>query len=137
MKRFYAVTVKPFLVVTGAGTAVAALDAFLPQWTVEEVQKLTWAPEYTLFVQHWGIMVGLMGVAMIVAAFREGWRTPILLYAAVEKAFMVYLYVKSAGQPFAQGFLLPAVMDALVVLYVVGWLGIGGARTPRLVLAPS
>lgn len=137
MKRFYAATFKPFLVVTGAGTALAALDAFLPQWTVEQVQKLAWVPEYGLFVQHWGIMVGLMGVAMIVAAFRDGWRTPVLLYAAVEKAFMVYLYVERAGQPFAQGFLLPAAMDAVVVLYVVGWLAIGGARAPRLVLTPS
>jgi hypothetical protein len=137
MRRFFELTFKPFFVVTGAGTAVAALDAFAPQWTVETVQKLAWAPEYGLFVQHWGIMVGAMGVAMIVAAFRASWRAPILLYAAVEKAFMVWLYLTHAGAPYAHGFLLPAAMDALVVLYVVGWLAVGGAREGQVAVGAA
>jgi hypothetical protein len=32
-------------------------------------------------------MVGLMGIFMVVAAFRESWRVPILLYSLIEKAF--------------------------------------------------
>ncbi len=53
------------LILGGAGTAAAGLNAFVPRFAVENVQKLEFVPEYTIFVQHWGIMVGLMGVFMI------------------------------------------------------------------------
>lgn len=132
MKRFYALTFKPFFVVTGAATAVAALDAFLPEWTVRNVQQLAFVREYGIFVQHWGIMVGLMGVFMIAAAYRPTWRAPILTYCALEKAFMVYLFLADAGAAFARPFLLPAVADALVVVYTVGWFLVGAARPEEL-----
>lgn len=46
-------TLKPVLILGGAGTALAGLDAFSPRFAVENVQKLEWVPEYTIFVQHW------------------------------------------------------------------------------------
>ena len=121
MKRFFDLTFKPFFVITGALTATAGLDALAPRWTVETVQKIAFVPDYTIFVRHWGVLVGLAGVMMIVAAFRESWRTPVLIYSAVEKALFVALCVGGAGQAYAAGFLAPAAMDAVVVLYVVGY----------------
>ena len=55
-------------------------------------------------MRHFGIMVGLMGVFMVVAAFRENWRNPILIYSGVEKAFMVYLVLVNLSQPYSQSF---------------------------------
>ena len=80
---------------------------------------MTFIPEYTIFVQHWGIMVCLMGVFMVAAAFKEAWRVPILLYGMIEKAFLVLLVVFNLGQPFASGFLAPAVMDAVITAWSV------------------
>ena len=117
MSAFIDKTTKPVLIVGGGGTALAGLDAFLPQFAVENVQNLEWVPEYTIFVQHWGMMVCLIGVFMVAAAFVESWRTPILLYALIEKAFMVFLVVTNLGQAFASGFLLPAMMDALISVW--------------------
>ena len=62
MKRFFDLTFRPFFVLTGIGTALAAFDAFWPRWTIENVQKLAFIQDYTILVQHWGIMAGLMGV---------------------------------------------------------------------------
>ena len=81
------------------------------------MQKIEWVPEYTIFVQHWGIMVCLMGVFMVAAAFKESWRVPILLYGLIEKAFMVYLVFSNIGQDFAGGFLVPATMDAVITAW--------------------
>lgn len=50
-------------------------------------------------MQHWGIMVGLMGVFMVVAAYRASGRNPILIYSGVEKAFMVYVVLVNLSQP--------------------------------------
>jgi len=119
MQKFIDVTIKPVLIVGGIGTALAGLDAFFPRFAVENVQKLEWVPEYTIFVQHWGIMVCLIGVFMVAAAFKESWRTPILLYGLIEKAFMVFLVVTNLGQAFAGGFMAPAVMDAFITVWSI------------------
>ncbi len=119
MKKFIDATTKPVLIVGGLGTALAGLDAFLPRFAVENVQKLEWVPAYTIFVQHWGIMVCLMGVFMVAAAFKESWRVPILLYSLIEKAFMVFLVASNFGQSFSGGFLLPAGMDAIITVWSI------------------
>ena len=119
MKRFFDLTFKPFFVLTGIGTASAFLYAFWPRWTAETFGKFPLVPDYTIITQHWGIMVGLMGVFMIAAAFKVEWRTPILLYSLLEKAFMVYLVVANGSHSYSQGFKAGAAMDATVVLYTI------------------
>jgi len=117
MQTFIDYTIKPFFIIAGLGTAAAGLNAFFPRFTVENVQKLEFVQEYTIFVQHWGMMVCLMGIFMVGAALRESWRVPILLYSLIEKAFMVFLVASNAHLAFSEGFYAPAVMDAIIVLY--------------------
>ena len=119
MQKIIDVTLKPVLILGGAGTALAGLNAFTPRFAVVNVQKLAWVPEYAIFVQPWGIMVCLMGVFMIGAAFVETWRTPILLYGLIEKAFMVFLVASNAGSSFAEGFYAPAGMDSAISSWTI------------------
>lgn len=128
MKRFFELTFKPFFVLTGIGTALAALDAFWPRWTVETIQKIPFIQDYTINLQHWGIMVGLMGVFMIVAAFKVEWRNPILIYSALEKTFLVYLVVANGNHPYAKGLKVPGTMDATVVLYTIVYFAVYGFK---------
>ena len=121
MKRFFDLTFKPFFVITGIGTAAAILYAFWPRWTAETAGKIPFVPDYTIITQHWGIMVGLMGVFMIVAAFKAEWRKPILIYSLFEKCFMVYLVLANGSQSYSQGFKVGAAMDATVVLYTIAY----------------
>ena len=39
----------------------------------ENRRKNPFGQDYTIITQHWGVMVGLMGVLMIVAAFKVEW----------------------------------------------------------------
>ncbi|HTV05037.1 MAG TPA: hypothetical protein VME86_06675 [Acidobacteriaceae bacterium] len=126
MKRFFDLTFKPFFVITGLGTASASLYAFWPRWAAETVGKIPFLPDYTIITQHWGIMVGLMGVFMIVAAFRVEWRNPILIYSLFEKAFAVYLFLANRSHAYAHGFKVAAVMDATVVLYTIVYFAVSG-----------
>ena len=75
-------------------------------------------------------MVGLMGVFMVVAAYRVNWRNQILIYSGVEKAFMVYVVLVNLSQPHSQGFLIGGVMDAAVVLYTIGYFAVCGFKLP-------
>ena len=119
MQKFIALTTKPVLIIGGLGTAAAGLYAFFPQFAVENIAQLEFVDNYTIFVQHWGMMVGLFGVMMVAAAFQESWRTPILLYGLIEKAFMVLLVAANFDQPFAGGFYLPAAMDAVITVWLI------------------
>lgn len=126
MKRFFDLTFKPFFVLTGIGTASASLYAFWPRWTAETVGKIPFFADYTIITQHWGIMVGLMGIFMIVVAFKVEWRKPILIYSLLEKAFMVYLVVANGSHSYSQGFKAGAAMDATVVLYTIVYFAVCG-----------
>ncbi len=117
MQGFIDKTLKPVLIIGGLGTAAAGLYAFAPQFAVENIAGIEFIQDYTIFVQHWGFTVGLVGIMMVVAAFRPAWAVPILVIATVEKAFIVYLTLVNAGQSFAEGFWLPAAMDTVLVLY--------------------
>ena len=121
MKNLIDKTIMPVLIVGGVGTAAAGLNAFAPHFAVENLQQMEFIPEYTIFVQHWGIMVCLMGVFMVAAAFKKSWRTPILLYGLLEKAFMVFLVASNAGEPFATGFYAPAAMDAFITVWSIAY----------------
>ncbi len=122
-------TLKPVLIIGGLGTALAGLDAFAPRFAVENVQNLEFIPEYTIFVQHWGIMVCLMGLFMVGAAFKKSWRTPILLYSLIEKAFMVFLVFTNLSHDFSRGFLAPAIMDAVIVLWSLAYFALPRGKT--------
>jgi hypothetical protein len=130
MRSFFELTFRPFFVIAGAGTALASLFAFWPEWAVTKIARLAFVREHTIIVQHWGILVSLTGALMIVAAFRAEWRQPILAFAAVEKAFIVYLVVRNGNQQYADGFLVAAFADAAVVLYTVAFVAVCGSRTP-------
>ena len=119
MKKFIDATIKPVLIIGGLGTAAALLYAFWPKYAVANIAKLDWVQDYSIFVQHWGIMVGLIGVFMVAAAFIESWRTPIIFYGLLEKALMVYLVVTNSSFPYAQGFYVPAAMDAFLTVYSI------------------
>ena len=64
---------------------MGGLNAFWPQWTVEKVVLIPFNQDYTIILQHWGFVLGLMGVFMIVAALRTEWRKPILIFGALRK----------------------------------------------------
>ena len=54
MQKFIDSTIKPFFIIGGIGTAAAGMNAFFPRFAVENLQKLEFVQEYTIFVQHWG-----------------------------------------------------------------------------------
>ncbi|MEL4179047.1 hypothetical protein [Roseateles sp. PN1] len=121
MQRFFDTTFRPFFLLTGAITAGAAGLLFLPAWTLKMIFQLDYVPAYTVLAQHWGAMVGLVGLAMILAALRSEWRTPILIFVGLEKACLVLLVLMNWGQPAAAGFVGGALMDVLVSLYILGY----------------
>lgn len=135
LHRFFAATFKPFFLCTGLGTALVGLYAFFPEWSIRQLAQLKYQQDYTIIVQHWGIMVGLMGLFMMGAAIVPAWRLPILVFSAIEKAFMVWLVLSHADQEFVRGFWIPAAVDATVVLYTIAYFSVVGISPRDVTLA--
>jgi hypothetical protein len=121
LESFFSRTFRPFYLLTGAGTALIGAFAFLPSWAMPNIARLPFLNEYTIIIQHWGIMVGLMGLFMMGAAILPEWRFPIALYSVLEKAFMVWLVISNARQPYVAGFWIPFAIDLMVVVYTIGY----------------
>ena len=130
MRRFFDLTFLPFFVFTGAITALGAVNAFWYKWAVEKIVLIPFNEDYTIILRHWGFMLGLMGVFMIIAAFSAAWRYPILIFCALEKAFAVYLIAVNWNRPYARGLWGAAAMDAAVVLYIFAILMVRGFTKP-------
>lgn len=122
LASFFSRTFRSFYLLTGAGTALIGAFAFLPSWAMPNIARLPFLNEYTIIIQHWGIMVGLMGLFMMGAAILPEWRFPIALYSLLEKAFMVWLVLSNARQPYVVGFWIPFAIDLTVVVYTIGYL---------------
>jgi len=54
---------------------------------------------------------------MVAAAFRPWLRFETLVFAALEKGFLLYLFVRDLGEPWAVGYAGPVAVDTIIVVY--------------------
>ena len=119
MKHFIQITIKPFLIISGLFTASTILLFISPKTALEGSLKLEFIETYRILIQHWGMIVFLVGLFLIISAFITSWRFPIIVFATVEKIFYVYLYIVSSQYKYSQGFFTSALIDAIIVIYFV------------------
>jgi hypothetical protein len=95
------------------------LMAVKPELGLHQLFQLNLVSEHTIVVQHWGYMIFLVGLLMVISAFKANLVFPVMLYATLEKAGMVFLCITHNDQPWAAGFRQAAVVDGICVLYAV------------------
>ncbi len=130
---FFTKNLKTFLIVGGLVTMFAGVYAINPEWALRFLNDMEYDSQYMVFFRHWGIMVGLMGFFLVGAAFKEEWRSTIILYSFLEKLFMVYLYVSNYFDPelvwLNERFVPFVITDISITLYTIGyWLELRKAK---------
>lgn len=115
LKRSVEIVLKPFLVIAGLATIIPGLAAFFPENITTGLLKLEYIESYRLVIQHWGMMVSLMGVFIMLSAFYTQFRTAILWYSTIEKTFMVLLYFRFREHSFTEGFTGVMIADSIIV----------------------
>jgi uncharacterized membrane protein HdeD (DUF308 family) len=108
---------KPYLIVIGLVTMLPGLLVIRPTLGLSRLFQLTLPAEAMLIVQHWGAMLFLVGVLMVIAAFRSSLVWSVMLYATLEKSAIALLAFVYRGQPWAEGFQMVMVMDGCCALY--------------------
>ena len=103
----------------GLVTMIPGIFVVAPEFAVTDVLKFDYYPDYRLSLMHGGMMVFLMGVFMVYASYVESARPVILLYACIEKAYMVSLATFNLGDPILQGYMVNAVTDFIMVVWTL------------------
>jgi hypothetical protein len=111
-------TLKPALIVLGLATCIAVLAALSLNTFVNVI---TPGVDYTASsvpaLRHWGFMVFGIGALMVTAAFRPQLRYETLMFATIEKAFMVYLFLSNMQAPWGAAYTSLAVGDSIMAVY--------------------
>jgi hypothetical protein len=117
--QFVSATLKGFLIVFGLATCLPILEAYNLDLANQHLFSglLEYGPSSVPALRHWGMMVFGIGALMVVSAFRPWLRFETMVFSAVEKAFMVYLFLTSRGQPWAHAYLSAFIIDSIIVLY--------------------
>ncbi len=110
-------TLKPFLLIFGLMTMLPGQMTLLPESGLLRVFQLKLLPEHTIMVQHWGLMIFLVGLLMVVSVFKPQLTFPVMLYATLQKAGMVFLSISHLNQQWAAGFQKVIVIDGICVIY--------------------
>ncbi|WP_137226426.1 hypothetical protein [Shewanella sp. MEBiC00475] len=122
MTHFFQKTRQVALFLAGIGTSLGGLYTLFPLWAVENLNQLTYQPSDTIFIQHWGFMVLMVGCSFFIAMVRSTWIKPLFCIALIEKLFFVSLVLSHANQDFVDGFWLSMVMDSIICTYIAAYL---------------
>jgi hypothetical protein len=128
---FFTRHLSKMLFVMGLATASVMIFAIAPGWASANILGLPFSEEFVsryfdqghrLVYQHWGVMVGVMGVLMVVASYKPSWRHPVVLFSFIEKFLMVVLFLLAGGfaNQSLQGFLPVIVVDTIVSIWTIG-----------------
>ena len=113
-------TIKWFLILFGLVTCATLPLAF----DISAITSLLggfvdYTPSSVPVLRHWGFMVFGIGALMVVAAFRPWLRFETMLFSAVEKGLVVYLFLTNLGEPWIMGYLPAFLADATIVAYSI------------------
>ncbi|MBB1315403.1 MULTISPECIES: hypothetical protein [Aliivibrio] len=98
LERFFEKTMKAYLLGTGFLTATAFMTFLAPEWSMQNLffynEAMMENKEYLQATyQHWGVMVGCIGVLLMFSAKYKQLRTSTMIYSAFEKSMFVGLFL--------------------------------------------
>jgi hypothetical protein len=113
-------TIKWFLILFGLVTCATLPLAF----DIGAITSLLggfvdYTPSSVPVLRHWGFMVFGIGALMVVAAFRPWLRFETMLFSAVEKSLVVYLFLTNFDEPWVMGYFPAFLADAAIVAYSI------------------
>lgn len=117
MRRFIQNSIKPALMIFGILTTSTAIISIFPEYGTENLLKLEFSESYKILIQHWSFLIFLVGIFLIISVYKTDWRFPIVIFAAAEKSFIIYLYIRNIKFDYSDGFLLSVIVDSLMVIY--------------------
>ncbi|MFA0086440.1 hypothetical protein ACE1OE_10180 [Vibrio sp. E150_011] len=130
LEQFFEKTMKAYLIITGALTATAFVTFLAPEWSMQNLffysEGMMQNKEYLQATyQHWGVMVGCIGVLLMFSAKYKQLRTSTMIYSGFEKAMFVGLFLYNVcinDYEWFYGWSGVFALDAFVTIYSLAYL---------------
>lgn len=119
MKKNYEGSSKWILIICGLLTAVLGSVTVLPEIFLDKLFKLEYVQEYDIIVRHWSMMVLLVGVFLVISAFNKNWRVPVILFAMLEKFYLVIICTLALQYTYGKAFVPSIVLDSIMCILLV------------------
>ena len=116
MKKDFVQSTKWILIVCGLMTAGLGGISILPELFLDKLFKLDYVRSYDIIIRHWSASVFILGVFLIVSAFNIRWRIPLVLFAILEKAYLVGICIFSMKYAYGKSFAVVIPLDILMCL---------------------
>lgn len=141
MERFFELTLKPYLLITGLATTSVILVFFLPGFTITRQygytdEMLVGFEYWRSLYQHWGIMVAGVGLQLLYAIRRPEVRGMAMTFSGVEKAIFAFMFLYQVfvlGNDWFTGWLIIFLHDFTVTLYSIAYVIYLRRRDPSTV----
>jgi hypothetical protein len=115
--------IRTVLLVSGAFTLAPIVQLLLPKVGPRLLFGVD-PPEGAggLFTRHWSLLAPCFGALLIYAAWHPEIRTPLMAFAAIEKAGLVGFIIADRKKPHAARMLPIAIFDSLIVTAYAAYL---------------
>jgi len=116
MKKYSERSIRLILIVCGLMTAGLGVVSISPEFFIEKVFKLDYVQNYDIIIRHWSASVFILGVFLIISAFNEKWRVPLVLFAILEKAYLVVACIFAMKYTYGKAFAIIIPLDTVMCL---------------------
>ncbi|MGI9241658.1 MAG: hypothetical protein ACR2RV_12730 [Verrucomicrobiales bacterium] len=141
MERFFELTLKPYLLITGLATSSVLIVFFLPTFTITRQygytdEMLVGFDYWVSLYQHWGVMVAGVGLQLLYSIRDPEVRGMAMTFSGVEKgifAFMFLYQVFVLGNTWFTVWSIIFIHDFAVTLYSLAYVIYLKRRDPETV----
>ena len=119
LNNFITRTIKPALIIFGLARCVPILFAVDINLLLIFADGIDFTPSSVPALRHWSFMVFGIGALLFASAFYPWLRFSTMLYSALEKSFMVYLWISNIENSWGGAYKLMGIMDSIICIYSV------------------
>jgi len=116
MKKYSERSARLILVLCGLMTAGLGGVSISPEFFLEKIFKLDYVQDYDIIIRHWSASVFILGVFLIISAFNKKWRVPIILFAILEKAYLIVVCIFAMKYTYGKSFALIIPLDTIMCI---------------------
>ncbi len=116
MKKYSERSTRLILIVCGLMTAGLGAISISPELFLEKLFKLDFVQDYDIIIRHWSASVFILGVFLIISAFKENWRIPLVLFAILEKVYLVVVCIFAMKYTYGKSFAIVIPLDTAMCL---------------------
>jgi len=116
MRKYSESSTRLILIACGLMTGGLGVISISPEFFIVKLFKLDYVQDFDIIIRHWSASVFVLGVFLIISAFNEKWRIPLVLFAIIEKVYLVVVCIFALKYSYGESFAIVIPLDTIMCL---------------------